>query len=598
MKNFIGNFWASLLAFVVGLVVVGFLNVLVFAGLMANMSLGKMDTFVQIADSTVMTVDMKTIFKEGRSTSELNINDMTIEVDLSLEESESVDYLKAVNAILCAADDDRIVAINLKPDGLTMDIAQLVEFRNALAMFAKKKPIYVFTENFESLGAYFLSSIANYIQIGRLGNIPWVGLSTTSMHFKGLLEKLGAEVEVFRCGKFKSAVEPFTERKMSAENRKQTELLLNTTWGYIVSGVAQARGVDSAMLQKLASDLTICSVQEAVKHKFVDKIGDAEQFEQMFADIYGGDKKKIKTVSLKDYMTTFTMEGKKSSNGKREYIGVIYAAGDIMPSDDGSMGDVITAEDMLTKLKKAEKDSTVKAVVLRVNSPGGSALDSEIICAQVEKLRKVKPVVVSMGNEAASGGYYISALADRIITSPLTLTGSIGVFSLGVNVQGLLTKQLGVTFDNVKTNKSADFGFGRMSPAQRAYIQKSVDDIYVVFKQRVSQGRNLTMEQVEEVASGRVWTGIDAQRIGLVDGVGGLNVALEVASQLAHIEEVNIKEISNSRDMLPALMKRLKRFVKTESELPLLDENIKYLKSVVGMSGKVMAITPVVLNIH
>ena len=596
MKNFIGNFLASLTAFVVGLVVVGFINVMIFAGLVANLSFGKSIPTV-IGDSTILTIDMKTVFKEGTPKNVFNIDGQSIEVDLSLDEENSVDYLKAVICVLGAVEDDRIIAINLKPDGMSMNLAQLVEFREALALFAAKKPVYVFTETFESLGSYFLSNVADSVVMGRLGHIPWVGLSTTSVHVKGLIEKLGADVEVFRCGKFKSAVEPYTEKKMSAENRKQTELMLNTVWRHIVANTAQARKLKPEELNNLASELSIASAQDALNHKFIDKIADSEQYQKMLANLYDGDEKSIKSISLKDYMSTMTMD--YQGKGEKKNIAIIYANGNIMPSDYGLSDELITAKDMLERLKKAEKDSTVKAVVLRINSPGGSALESEVICAQVERLRKVKPVVVSMGDMAASGGYYISALADRIIATPLTLTGSIGVFSLVVNFQGALTKQLGLTFDNVKTNKSADFGFGKMTQAQRNYIQKSVDDIYVVFKQRVSQGRNLTMEQVEEVASGRVWTGFDAHRIGLVDGVGGLNMALNVAKQLAHIEgECGIKEISSSRDLMEVMKNGLTPYIKTQNELSLIDESINRLKAVISMSGKVQAITPIVLNIH
>ena len=596
MKNFIGNFLASLTAFVVGLVVVCFINVMIFAGLVANLSFGKSIPTV-IGDSTILTIDMKTVFKEGTPKNVFNIDGQSIEVDLSLDEENSVDYLKAVNCVLSAVEDDRIIAINLKPDGMSMNLAQLVEFREALALFAAKKPVYVFTETFESLGSYFLSNVADSVVMGRLGHIPWVGLSTTSVHVKGLIDKLGADVEVFRCGKFKSAVEPYTEKKMSAENRKQTELMLNTVWKYIVANTAQARNLKPDELNNLASELSIASAQDALNHKFIDKIADYEQYKKMLANLYDGDEKSIKSVSLKEYMSTMTMD--YQGKGAKKNIAIIYANGNIMPSDYGLSDELITAKDMLERLKKAEKDSTVKAVVLRINSPGGSALESEVICAQVERLRKVKPVVVSMGDMAASGGYYISALADRIIATPLTLTGSIGVFSLSVNLQGALTKQLGLTFDNVKTNKSADFGFGKKTQAQRNYIQKSVDDIYVIFKQRVSQGRNLTMEQVEEVASGRVWTGFDAHRIGLVDGVGGLNNALNVAKQLAHIDgECGIKEISSSRDLMEVMKNGLTPYIKTQNELPLIDESINRLKAVISMSGKVQAITPIVLNIH
>ena len=596
MKNFIGNFLASLSAFIVGLVIVGFVNVLIFAGLVAGLGSGK-SVPVVVQDSTILTINMKTVFREGTTKDVFNIEGQSIEIDLSLDEDNSVDYLKAVNCVLGAVEDDRIIAINLKPDGMSMNLAQLVEFREALALFAAKKPVYVFTETFESLGSYFLSNVADSLVMGRLGHIPWVGLSTTSTHIKGLIDKLGADVEVFRCGKFKSAVEPYTEKKMSAENRKQTELMLNTVWKYIVANTAQARKVKPEELNNLASELSIASAQDALNHKFIDKIADSEQYQKMLANLYDGDEKSIKSISLKDYMSTMTMD--YQGKGEKKNIAIIYANGQIMPSDYGLSDELITAKDMLERLKTAEKDSTVKAVVLRINSPGGSALDSEVICAQVERLRKVKPVVVSMGDMAASGGYYIAAPADRIIATPMTLTGSIGVFSLGVNIQGALNKQLGLTFDNVKTNKSADFGFGKMTQAQRNYIQKSVDDIYMLFKQRVSEGRNLTMDQVESVASGRVWTGVDAHKNGLVDEMGGLLSAIECARVLAHIEgEFTVNEISSSRDAMEALKNSLKPYIKSQNELPLIDETIKHLKTVISMSGKVQAITPVVLTIN
>ncbi len=598
MKNFVQTFFASLLAVVVASVFVGFLSVVIMAGTISTMSISTTSKPVVVKDSTVLVVDMKTVFEEGVYQNQFG--NVSLEIESSLLKVNKVNYLKALDVIRFAAKDNKIIAMRLNPNGMSLNMAQMVEFREVLAEFAKEKPIYVYADTFNSLGEYYISSVSDSIMLSRLGSLPWWGLASGGMFYKGLFDKFGIDAEVFRCGKFKSAVEPYTEKKMSDENRKQTELMLNTIWGYILNDVAKSRGLDSAKLQQLASDLAIATSKDVVNHGFVDRIGGPEQASEMLYNLYGGNKKMLKTVSLKNYMSTFVLanKGKKSQNVGKNKVVVIQAEGAIMPIAASSKN--ITPGDMLSKLKSVEKDSTIKAVVIRVNSPGGSALDSEIICSQVEKLRKVKPVVISMSAYAASGGYYISALADRIVASPLTLTGSIGVFSVAIDPTKALNK-LGITFDVVKTNKSSDIGFGSMTPAHRNFLQKSIDEVYTLFKERVATGRNMTLEQVESIASGRVWTGIEAKRVGLVDELGGLREAILIAAKLSGIENnYTLSLLPNKDDSMDKMVNMLKKFVKIDANIQrsVLDEYIERVKAVMNMSGKVMALSPVVFNIE
>ena len=363
-------------------------------------------------------------------------------------------------------------------------------------------------------------------------------MASGTLFYKGLLDKLEVQVEAVRHGSFKSAVEPFIMDRMSPENRQQIEMLLGSLWGTVVRDIADSRGIDSAALQSFATNLEIKDASYARQLGMVDTLMYGQQVDQMLGE--WTEQEEPNYVSLRSYIDRILME---ESNVSKNKIAVVYAEGQIV--DGKSREGLVGGETLARQLAALKEDDEVKAVVLRVNSPGGSALASEVIWHEAEALRQVKPLIVSMGNMAASGGYYISAPADMILASPMTETGSIGVFGLMLNGEQGLKNKLGISVDVVKTNPSADMGmtvFGAvgvrpLSQSEREYMQYGVEQVYKTFVGHVAEGRNLSVEAVDSIGGGHIWSGTDALGIGLIDGFGGLKEAISVAAERAGVSE-------------------------------------------------------------
>jgi len=439
-----------------------------------------------------------------------------------------------------AQKDSRIKGIYLKLPTVNAGIAVTDEIRRALIDFKKSgKFVVAYADNYTQK-SYFLATAADKIYMNPEGNFLFWGLSSEVFFLKGMLDKLGVEPEVIRHGKYKSATEIFEEKKMSPENREQINAYLSSIWNYLIEQIAISRHISKDSLNAFASLLAVKTAPEALKYRLIDSALYKDELIHQLSLLSNHSGEKLSLVTPEDYLTTLPDEQQATKN----CIAVIYAGGSITMAQDDEE-DNIVAEKLAAVLREVRKDSSVNAVVLRINSPGGSALASEIIWREVQLTSRVKPVVASMGNLAASGGYYILTHATTIITNPVSLTGSIGVFGVLFNTAPFLEQKLGITTDKVNTHPHADmFSMTRkLTPEEKQLMQKEIDRVYHTFVSHVSEGRKLPYDRVEKIAGGRVWTGMDACRIGLADSTGGLQKAIETAAQLAGLSQYTVKEL-------------------------------------------------------
>lgn len=439
-----------------------------------------------------------------------------------------------VNAIDYAATDPKIKGISIEDPVTRAGITQLKTLREAIDRFKSSGKFVRAYANVFSQTGYYLSSVADSVYLNPSGIMDFRGLATELLYFKDLQDKSGVKFEVIRMGKYKSAVEPYLQNEISEANKEQVGSYLNSIWKNLREEIGMSRNIAPEKLDSIADLLLARTPEKAQATGLIDKVGFFDQYESAIREEMGlGEDDDIHKISLAEY--TKGTSTQRQSKKQKNKIAVIYAQGQIYDSK-GSV-ERIAPDQMNRAIRKATRDNNIKAIVLRVNSPGGSALASDMIWRELENAKKEKPVVVSMGDLAASGGYYISTGADYIFAEPTTITGSIGVFGLLPNFKGL-TDKIGVNAQQVTTNKNAIAysPFTDLTEDQRAYILESISRIYDTFKTRVSEGRNLTMGEVEEIAQGRVWTGEQALEKGLVDKMGGLSDALTYAAEQAGID--------------------------------------------------------------
>jgi protease IV len=500
-----------------------------------------------------------------------------------------------------AKNDENIKGIYLELGDVPSGIATLEEIRNALLDFKKSgKFIISYGEDFTQK-AYYIASVSDSIYLNPEGSVVFKGLNGEIMFYKGLLEKLDVDMQVIRHGKFKSAVEPFFLDKMSDASKEQTLKYLSSIWDNLLDGISKSRNLTKDDLNLIADSFKIQTAEDAVTYKLVDKLMYKDELLAALRIKLGLDENdKIPMMPIKKYVDAADKSIKKTDRPK-DKIAVIYASGQIESGkgDDETIGSTTLSE----AIRKARLDTTVKAVVLRINSPGGSALASDIIWREVVLTKKVKPVVASMGDVAASGGYYIACAASTIIASPNTITGSIGVFGLVPNLEGFFNKQLGITFDNVKTNQYADFGtvYHPLSESETTIYQNSVENVYQTFISHVAEGRNMTTDQVDSIGQGRVWSGADAKEIGLVDDFGGLTKAIETAAKLAKIENYRLVSYPEQKDPFTKIFEELSgnsdNSILLKKEFGDAYEYYKFVKDVKNMQG-VQARLPYLINIY
>ena len=519
---------------------------------------------------------------------------------MSMEATSHITLYDALRSIEAAAADERVKGIYLNFTGAGLaDITAVEELREAIEMFkAQGKWVVAYNDTYTQVG-YYLASVADKVYMQPEGTFDWSGMEMSTMFYKGLIDKLGVEVDILRptACKYKSAVEPFFLTQMSDANREQTQLMVDQIWGVILEGVSKARNISVEELNGLADELAVILPQQAMEHKMIDGLKYADQMEELFKSEYG--LKEPGYISLSEYAAGLTVNPKKASAPK---VAIVYANGQVM--DGEGTDDNIYGYTLSKTLREVAEDDDIKSVVVRVNSPGGSALASDIIWREMENLKAKKPVIVSMGSYAASGGYYISAPADAIVADRTTLTGSIGVFGMIPNFGKALKDKVGVTIDGVKTNKNAGMatGFSSMTPTQHRAMMQSVDRVYERFTTLVAEGRNLTIERVLEIAEGRVWSGLEAQKIGLVDTCGGLTAALAIAVDKAELgDNFQVVEVTDELTGIMAVLNTLNVNIREQltarSELGELYNEYNKVKQMIGKEG-VYALCPYIYSLE
>lgn len=462
------------------------------------------------------------------------------------------DILKSIDK---AATDPKIKAISIEGGVANTGLASVQEIYSALERFKESgKKVYAYSDYYSQKG-YLLASVADQIYLNPLGMIDFKGIAMRTVFFKGLLDKMEIDVQVIRHGTFKSAVEPFILDKMSEANAEQMSLIANQLWSVITEKIAEKRGISVDSLNQIANKLLCFEADQCQSLGMIDNLVYHSEYEDHLRIILEVEKdKKVNYISLNEYKKQVSSRQRASEN-----IAVIYAFGDIVDGD--GTGQNIGSKSLCKEIRKAYTQDDVKAIVLRVNSPGGSAMASEAIWNEIESAKKAgKVVVTSMGDYAASGGYYISCNSDWIVAQPTTLTGSIGVFGIVPSVQKMMKNKLGITYDVVKSNDYADFATGRlMDPYELNILQKSVEDVYTLFTQRVAEGRGLDQSYVDEIGEGRVWSGIAAIENKLVDQLGNIDDAIAKAAELAELTDYGIIEY-------PAPVNFLDKFFKQNNQ--------------------------------
>lgn len=543
MKQFFKFMFASMLGFILSIVVVFFLFIAMIS--VAVNSIGKKE--VSISNKSILHITLSQPLLDRSSANPFD------DIDLGSFHSKKQPGLNDIlSALEKAASDPKISGIYIDVPSLQSGIASLEELRNAIIKFKKSgKFVYSYADDY-SQGAYYLATASDKIYLNPQGLITLNGLSTELMFFKGTLEKLEIEPEVIRHGKFKSAVETFILDKMSDENRTQIAGFIDPIWNHLISKMAEARKMDVSKIKLIADSLQARDANKALELNLVDHLGYYDDFIADLNTKIGNSKsEKLKLVTLNQYIKSPSSITKPYSKNK---IAVIYAEGEIGggEGDDNSIG----SDGMAATIREARLDDKIKAIVLRVNSPGGSALASDVIWREVMLAKKAKPFIVSMGSVAASGGYYISCAADTIVAQPNTITGSIGVFGLMFNAQNMLKNKLGITVDTYKTSAYTDLGTvtRALTTNERAIIQQSVDQVYNTFTSRVAEGRKIRQNMVDSIGQGRVWSGIDAKRLGLVDVLGGLDDAIAIAAKKANLVNYRIKTLPEQKDAMQEIM--------------------------------------------
>jgi len=540
---------------------------------------------VFVKDNSVLKIEFKDPVLDR--TSENPFSDIDL---LNSSTEGSVEFKDILDNIEKAKNDDKIKGIYLNFSSVNAGFSQIEEIRNKLFDFKESgKFIYSYADSY-SQSAYYLASVSDKIALNPEGIIELKGLSAEIMFYKGLMDKLGIDAQIIRHGKFKGAVEPFMYNQMSNENREQIEKLLNSISDYMIDGIATEReGVTSEEIHKMINNMYLSSARKCLESGIIDKIAYQDQ---ILSDL---EDKSEHEITLTDYMKVKNPKTSVSDNK----IAIIYATGEIN-TGKGSYN-TIGSETTVEAIREASEDENVKAIVLRVNSPGGSALASEIIWREINLAKQKKKVVVSMGDYAASGGYYIACNADKIFANNSTLTGSIGVFGIVPNTKNFLNEKLGVYIETVKTHKHSDIanGYRKLSNDELNVIQNSVEDIYETFITHVSEGRGIPVRKVDEIGQGRVWSGTDALSIGLIDEIGGLEDAIASAADLSSLEDYRIITLPKKTDMFEEFIESFsaKQNIVLPDFLGISEKMINQLEFL-NSKEKIQARIPFIMEVH
>ncbi|OQX72944.1 MAG: signal peptide peptidase SppA [Bacteroidetes bacterium 4484_249] len=565
MKDFFKFMFASMVGLLLTLIILFFLFMGMF---MAMLSFTKSEDVV-INDKTLLHLKFDYPIEDRSSKDPMSLYYNLGSLKPSLGLNEILENIEK------ARDDDRIEGIYLDLMDIPSGLATVSEIRNALDDFKESgKFIYVYGEIFTQK-AYYMATVADKIFMNPEGMVEFKGYGGNLMFIKGLLEKLEIEPQIIRHGKYKAAIEPLILDKMSDANREQTLAFIQSMWDQTIEDISGARNIKVDVLNEIADGLKAFRVSEAYKLNLIDSVVYYDQFLSILSEKIETDyMKKDNLISIAKYANAKVKKEKKKRS--RNKVAVIYAAGDIVQGDGNDK--VIGSDKIARTIRQARLDDKIKAVVLRVNSPGGDGLASDIILREVILTKMEKPVVVSMGNFAASGGYYIACGADKIFANPNTITGSIGVFGIIPNFQRFFNNKLGITFDGVKTNENADF-FGVTKPLpefQYNIIKDEVEKFYTTFINHVAKGRNMSVEDVDKIAQGRVWSGRDALKLGLVDEMGGLDDAVKSAVELAKLEDYRTIDLPKQKDPFEQIIEDLMGQTKIKFLENELGENYRY----------------------
>ncbi len=580
MKQFFGAFFGS----IIGIVIATILAVLIIIGAVTA-SIGstfKQDAVTITKPNSILKIVLNGTIIDREKEDPLAELRSLVPIGAGNEGMGLNSILKKINN---ATLDEKIKGIYLYCKDIDGGYAAIEEFRNALLNFKKSgKFIYAYAEAYGQK-EYYLASTATKIFLNPQGAMEWKGLSMSLMFYKNAFDKLGLDMQVFRHGKFKSAVEPFIADKMSEANRLQSETFLNSIWNSMITGISESRTITTNDLNALANNLTIQFPEDALAAKLIDAtVYEDEVLSELKKKTGITEKEKLNFILFDKY----DFKSKKDVITTTDKIAVIYAEGSIESGEGGD--DKIGSDQLAQAIKDARLDDKIKAIVLRVNSPGGSALASDVIWREVALAKKAKPTIVSMGNLAASGGYYISCAADRIFAQPNTITGSIGVFGLIPNLQKALQDKLGITIDTVNTNKHSDVGstLRPVSKEEYNYIQTSVEKVYDVFTKRVAEGRNMPQSSVDSIGQGRVWSGADALKINLVDELGGLNDAIAYAAKKANLKNYKLTELPKRTNPLDKWLGKVEKDAETriiQRNLGFTYPFLKQLQTVIQVKG-------------
>ena len=571
MKIFFKSFFASLLALVV-FTLIGFFLIVGIASAFST------EEPKVVAANSVLVLDLSNEFAEQVQ------NDPISEI-VNKKNGKLPSLSELVHLIAYAKKDDAIKGIYIKCQQNPNGYAASEEIRKALIDFkTSKKFVIAYGETITQKG-YMVANVADAIYTHPQGGIEWNGFNYETVFLKGLLDKLEIQPQVFYAGKFKSATEPFRYTQMSEANKLQTNVWLGGLYNQFISSTADSRNLNVDSLKYWANEGLIQTAYDASKTGLVDGLMYDDQVKKIISKkLRQDDQKDIAFLSMGDYAGSVAIRG--TGSGK---VAVIFANGDVVmgKNQQGS----IASDDFRVLLQKIRKDDAIDAVVLRINSPGGSALASDIIWREIDLLKKEKPVVVSMGDLAASGGYYIACGADSIFANAGTITGSIGVFSVIPNVKGLMNNKLGISFDGVKTGQYADMPSTTrpLNATEQRFMQAGVDSIYHAFKSRVAIGRKKSIEYIDSIAQGRVWIGADAIKIGLVDRIGTLDDAIASAAKMAKLKGYGIKAYPESKSFIESFMEEYKETAKVKAIKEELGstqfELFKEIKSIQQMMG-------------
>lgn len=532
------------------------------------MSFGSSDKY-NLKDNTVLTLKLEgTLSERVEPNSFLDLIGQNTDLEIGLDD--------ILSSIKKAKENDNIKGIYINSGAFAASNASLKEIRDQLADFKESGKFIIAYADVYSQGCYYLSSVADKVIMNPQGNLDLHGLSSSPTFYKGLLDKIGIEMQIFKVGTFKSAVEPFMLDKMSDANREQVTAYINDIWSTITSEISDSRKISVDKINQLTDSLQTFKLANAsVSDGLVDTLMYETEVKEYLKDLLKVEKAKdVRMASIKD-MTSVSFV--KESNSK-DVIAILYAEGSI---NNGSGKDGITDKRYVKEIEKLKDNDKVKAVVFRVNSPGGSAYASEQIWKAITDLKAKKPVVVSMGDYAASGGYYIACNASKIIAQPNTLTGSIGIFGMFPNFEGL-TKKVGLSFDNVKTNKFADFGDATrpMRPEEKVILQQYIEHGYDLFLTRCSEGRNIPKDSLDHIAQGRVWTGNQALKIGLVDALGNIDTAIQEAAKLAKLDDYSLQDYPKKVDFLESLLSNQKEEFATKAMKEYLGKDYELFKTI------------------